>query len=118
MTEGGLSSNEPMAAAIVRFYKLVFDFHGRILIHMGTVLEIENAVQQLSPEDLAVFRDWFLDFTEIAPVSADDPASRAAFEESLLQGWNEAQAGQVLSRAMAREAMAVLKEDWRNSRPR
>jgi hypothetical protein len=29
---------------------------------MSTVLDIEAAVRQLSPEDLAAFREWFAEF--------------------------------------------------------
>ncbi|HWX39598.1 MAG TPA: hypothetical protein VN345_00485 [Blastocatellia bacterium] len=29
---------------------------------MSTVLDIEDAVRQLSPEDLAAFREWFVEF--------------------------------------------------------
>ena len=29
---------------------------------MSNVHEIESAVRQLSPEDLAIFRDWFAEF--------------------------------------------------------
>ncbi len=29
---------------------------------MSTVIEIESAVQKLSPNDLTAFRDWFLTF--------------------------------------------------------
>lgn len=29
---------------------------------MSTVLEIENAVSQLKPEDLAAFRAWFAEY--------------------------------------------------------
>jgi hypothetical protein len=29
---------------------------------MSTVQDIENAIRQLSPEDLAVFRAWFAEF--------------------------------------------------------
>ena len=32
---------------------------------MGSVLEIENAVQNLSHRDLTSFRDWFLSFDAV-----------------------------------------------------
>ena len=33
---------------------------------MGTIEEIERAIQQLPPEQLAKFRDWFTEFDNAA----------------------------------------------------
>ena len=32
---------------------------------MSTIAEIENAIQRLSPEDLARFRNWFAEFDAV-----------------------------------------------------
>jgi hypothetical protein len=32
---------------------------------MGTIIEIENAIEQLPPEELARFRAWFAEFDAI-----------------------------------------------------
>lgn len=45
---------------------------------MSTVHEIEEAVQQLSPEDLATFRVWFAEF--------DGAAWDRQFEEDVAAG--------------------------------
>jgi uncharacterized membrane protein len=37
-----------------------------MLLLMSTVKDIEAAVQSLSPEELAAFRDWFLEFDAAA----------------------------------------------------
>nr|ADN15149.1 conserved hypothetical protein [Gloeothece verrucosa PCC 7822] len=37
-----------------------------MLINMKTLQEIEEAVSQLSPEDLAAFRNWFAQFDAVA----------------------------------------------------
>jgi hypothetical protein len=37
---------------------------------MSTVLEIEKAIEQLSPEQLAELRDWFDEYAELVAASA------------------------------------------------
>jgi hypothetical protein len=55
---------------------------------MGTVLEIESAVQQLSRGDLAAFRDWFIGF--------DAAAWDKQFEEDVASGRLDALADEAI----------------------
>jgi hypothetical protein len=55
---------------------------------MSTVLEIETAVQKLSPGELTAFRDWFLDF--------DASAWDKQFEEDVAAGRLDALADEAL----------------------
>jgi hypothetical protein len=55
---------------------------------MGTVLEIESAVQQLSRGDLAAFRDWFIGF--------DAAAWDNQFEEDVASGRLDALADEAI----------------------
>ncbi len=55
---------------------------------MSTVAEIENAVQKLSRDELARFRDWFLGF--------DAAAWDRQFEEDAAAGRLDALAGEAL----------------------
>jgi hypothetical protein len=48
---------------------------------MSTVQDIENAIRQLSPEDLAAFRTWFAEFDTAVwdrQLEADVAAGRLA----------------------------------------
>jgi hypothetical protein len=50
-----------------------------ILTSMSTVEEIEAAIQQLPPDQMAVFRAWFAEFdaaTWDQQIAADDAAGR------------------------------------------
>ena len=50
-----------------------------ILTFMSTVEEIEAAIQQLSPDDMAAFRAWYAEFDAAAwdrQIAADDAAGR------------------------------------------
>jgi hypothetical protein len=55
---------------------------------MSTVQEIEHAVRQLSPEDLAVFRAWFAEF--------DAAVWDRQFEEDVATGRLDALADEAL----------------------
>jgi hypothetical protein len=43
---------------------------------MSTITEIENAVRQLPPGDLATFRDWFAQFDWDRQIEQDAAAGR------------------------------------------
>jgi len=52
---------------------------GGILASMSTVEEIEAAIQQLSPDDMAAFRAWYAEFDAAAwdrQIAADDATGR------------------------------------------
>jgi hypothetical protein len=52
---------------------------GGILTSMSTVEEIEAAIQQLPPDQMAAFRAWFAEFDATSwdlQIAADDAAGR------------------------------------------